>query len=129
MIEYPILPDYGQSIIVVRCLVNGYKLRFALDTGASDTILDKNALMVFEGELAPHLPSITLETASGRLTAEAGVVRSFEALGKRQNNYTVHVYDFLLHEVFTEIDGILGLDFFAGQKLCIDFRQSTITLT
>jgi len=127
--SYPFLLGQGAEIVVVRCIVNKYKLQFIVDTGASDTILDKNALFAFGGQLTPSIPSITLETASGMVTAEAAMVGSFEALGLRHDAYRIHVFDFLQHRIFTEIDGILGLDFFAGMKLCIDFRQSAITLS
>lgn len=129
MTEYEFETGDDSNLVIVECYVNGYELRFIIDTGASDTIMDKNALIAFEGELLrDHVP-ITLETASGSVVAETALVNSFEALGVRLANHRIHVYDFLQQKVFTEIDGVLGLDFFVGRKLCIDFRQLTIALT
>jgi hypothetical protein len=33
-----------------------------------------------------------------------------------------------MNDVLTEIDGVLGIDFFKGKKICIDFAKLEITI-
>ncbi len=40
----------------------------------------------------------------------------------------VCAYDFFAHNLLTDFDGVLGLDFFKGVKFCIDMNKSEITI-
>ena len=51
------------------------------------------------------------------------------SLGIQRNNFQVHAYDLIGNGVLTEIDGVLGLDFFDGHKFCVDLSLQEITVT
>jgi len=38
----------------------------------------------------------------------------------------IQIYDFLAHGIFSDYNGLLGLDFFEGTKFCIDMKENTI---
>jgi hypothetical protein len=38
------------------------------------------------------------------------------------------VYDFLAHGIFSDYNGLLGLDFFDGLHFCIDTKNNFITI-
>ncbi len=55
-------------------------------------------------------------------------VRKLTAMEIVRTEIEICSYDFFAHQVLTDIDGVLGLDFFKNQKLCIDFKESLITI-
>ena len=64
-------------------------------------------------------------TAGGTVTVPIVRVASLVALGLTRSNHPVTVHT--LPESIG-VDGILGLDFFRRQRLCLDFDHNTITL-
>ena len=53
---------------------------------------------------------------------------SFSSLGLKREKFQIQVYDFLAHGIYSNYNGILGLDFFEGTKFCIDLNENVITL-
>jgi len=43
-------------------------------------------------------------------------------------NFEISAYDFLGNGILAEFDGVLGLDFFAHKKICIDLQKLEITI-
>lgn len=115
-------------LIIVPARVGEHALRLALDTRASNTVIDLNDLLIagfWEGE---RLGRVEFETASGRVDASLFRLPDFEALGESRPDYEVYSYDFLVNGVLSEISGVLGLDFFAGRHFCIDMDRRQIHL-
>ena len=48
--------------------------------------------------------------------------------GITKNKFQIQVYDFLAHGVFSDYDGLLGMDFWQGYKFCINTEQKTISI-
>ena len=101
-------------------------LRLALDTGASRTTIDPAALVKigYDPALAPDRIQVT--TGSGMEYLPRLQVAQFRALRQVRTNFSI-----LSHALppSATIDGLLGLDFFRGQKLIVDFRQGSISLS
>ena len=74
----------------------------------------------FKRAEADSLITVPCKIAMDRYTLASGITRS---------NIEVCSYDFLANQVLSEFDGVLGLDFFETEKICIDFAESEITVT
>lgn len=59
------------------------------------------------------------------MTAVEVRLPAFFALGQMREEFAVSVFDFGA----TEFDGVLGLDFLRGHRLCLDFGRGEIELT
>ena len=49
-------------------------------------------------------------------------------IGMSKYSFNICSYDFLANNILTDIDGVLGLDFFMGKKVCIDLDKFEITI-
>jgi hypothetical protein len=127
--KFTLLPKIGA--IVVKAYVNGYKLNLLLDTGATNTIIDHNILLMSDigYNLTNTGEELIFETASGIINANWVNVDSFISLGIHKVNFKFATYDFLSEGIIPEYDGMLGLDFFQNHKICIDFVKSEITIS
>jgi hypothetical protein len=56
-------------------------------------------------------------------------IDSFASLGLKKEKFQIQVFDFLAHGIFSDYNGLLGLDFLEGTKFCIDTIENTITLS
>jgi hypothetical protein len=118
--------DPGEDLIVVpaRVLGSGKELivRLALDTGATSSMLnwDIAVNLGYDPSAAPNRVHTT--TGSGIEMLPSIIIRRFESLGHAHTDFPI------LLPPTTDIDGVLGLDFFRGRKLTIDFRIGLVTL-
>lgn len=127
---YPFETEKESGLIIVSIEIDGkYDLRMVLDTGATNTTIDSNALYLLGYDLRDSIGTVEIETANGIVDTELFEVHSFESLGIIKQDYQIQVYAFLAHGIFSDYNGLLGLDFWSGKKLCIDSGKSTITLT
>jgi predicted aspartyl protease len=121
--------DPRQGLIIVRAVLSGplgeAALRLALDTGATGTMVNAGMLVAigYDPALAPDRVQVT--TGSGIEFVPQVTLQRIEALGQERRGYTV-----LCHTLppTAGIDGLLGLDFFRGHSLTIDFRNSELTV-
>jgi hypothetical protein len=116
------------NLIIVIGIIDGYEVRLAVDTGASDTVIDLTALMIAGYRKNNVVANVELETAKGIVTADVFEVRIFEAFGIRKEKMLICSYDLLMNNVLTDIDGVLGLDFFQDRKFCIDLKNKELTI-
>ncbi len=117
------------NLIIIIAEIDGYDVRLALDTGASDSVIDLTALMIAGYHKNNIYETVELETAKGSIYADIYVIKEMKALGITKNNFKICSYDFLINGILTEIDGVLGIDFFKNRKICIDFTNFEITIT
>ncbi len=100
-------------------------LRFALDTGATGTLVNVGVLVSigYDPALSPERLQVT--TGSGVEYAPRITLNKIVALGQERRNFPI-----LCHTLppSTGVDGLLGLDFFQGLNLSIDFHNGQITL-
>lgn len=117
-----------ESLVIVQCELPNHKVALAIDTGASHTTIDLTALLIAGIEIKESLRIEQLETASGIIEVYVFKVPEFTALGIKKYNIEICAYDFFAHNVLTDFDGVLGIDFLIDHKICIDFKASEITI-
>lgn len=126
--------DPEESLIYIQAFVYGpdgltgsvLDLALALDTGASSTMLSWTLSRRLGYTASTDSESVEITTGSGIERALEIVVSNFSALGQERDNFLVLAHDL---PPSTGVDGVLGLDFFRGQNLNIDFRNGLITLS
>jgi predicted aspartyl protease len=126
---FPCLRDLDNGLIIVSILVdNKFTLKMVLDTGASHTTIDSNALYLSGYELKDNIGLVEIETANGIIETEVFEVKTFYSLGIEKNKFPIQVYDFLAHGIYSDYNGLLGLDFLEGRKFCIDTVTNEISI-
>ena len=121
--------DPERGLVIVRAELWGSSgsavLRLALDTGATSTIVNVAMLVAlgYDPALAPDRIQIT--TGSGIEFAPRVPMQQIAALGLERAPFPV-----LAHTLppSAGVDGLLGLDFFRGQVLTVDFRSGQVIL-
>jgi hypothetical protein len=98
--------------------------QLALDTGATVSLI-RTATLVFIGYDAAVPDRVLVTTGSGVEYVPRLSLDRVEALGQARPSFPVVAHTL---PPSATVDGLLGLDFFRGQQLCIDFRQGEITL-
>jgi predicted aspartyl protease len=100
-------------------------LRFALDTGATATVVNTALLVIVGYDPATAPVRLQMTTGSGVEYVPRLPVDRISALGQERLEFPV-----LAHTLppSASVDGLLGLDFLRNQELNIDFRNGLITL-
>ena len=117
------------SLIKVDFWFGSAKLTFVLDSGASHTVIDLTQILIAGFEIKDALGTIELETGKGIIEAYIFKVPVLEAIGITRLNVEICSYDFFSNHIFTEFDGVLGIDFLEKNKICIDFPKSLVTVS
>ena len=121
-------PSQGLIIVPVRLFgpVGDMIVRLALDTGATSTLINSEIMVLLGYDPATSPNRIQVTTGSGVELCPRVTVQRLEALGKSVNDFPI-----LSHTLppTSQVDGLLGLDFFRGFQINIDFRNGTITIT
>jgi predicted aspartyl protease len=129
-VTYPFERDPSSGLIIVGIEIDRkFELRMVLDTGATNTTIDSNALYLLGYDLKDNIGKVKIETANGVIETEVFELENFASLGFSKDKFQVQVYDFLAHGFFSDYTGLLGLDFLEGTKFCIDTELNTITIT
>ncbi len=127
---YPFEREPESGLIIVSVEIDGkYDLKMVLDTGATNTTIDSNALYLLGYDLRDNIGTVEIETANGIIDTEVFEVKSFLSLGITKQDFQIQVYDFLAHGIFSDYNGLLGLDFLAETNFCINTRENTLTLS
>jgi predicted aspartyl protease len=121
--------DPRKGLIMVRAELWGPAgsavLRLALDTGATGTLINVGMLVAvgYDPSLTPERFQVT--TGSGVEFVPRVSLNKIIALGQERKEFPV-----LGHTLppSAGVDGLLGLDFFRGQSLTLDFRTGQATL-
>lgn len=100
-------------------------LRLALDTGATFTVVNIGMLVALGYDPALITNRIQVTTGSGVEFVPRVPLNSIMALGQKRIEFPV-----LGHTLppSTGVDGLLGLDFFRGWNLTVDFRVGQVAL-
>ncbi|TSA50398.1 MAG: hypothetical protein D4R43_02290 [Sphingobacteriales bacterium] len=122
------LASEDEVIIVNVTIEEKFKFRLSLDTAATHTTIDSNVLYFAGYELKNSKGETEVETSNGIILAELYDIHQLECLGILQRNFEVQVYDFIAHGITSDYDGVIGLDFFRNNKICIDFRTGEISV-
>lgn len=119
------------AILVKGNINNRRAMKFMLDTGASHTSIDSNALSIVGLRLSKPIDRVLVETANGVISTNVYLIDLFdlfETLGIRKIAFPVQIIDFIARGITSEYDGIIGLDFLAGTHFCIDTVQQHTTI-
>ncbi len=117
-----------EHLIVLECRIHKHRVFLALDSGATNTTIDLAVLMICGFDLSDAIREVDIETASGIIKGYIFQIKAITALGRTLENVEIVAYDFFSHHILPDFDGVLGLDFFVGTKVCVDFRDNTIVL-
>lgn len=121
--------DPAGGTIVVRALISGVShntvARLSLDTGANMTMLNRELAASLGYDVEHPERMVRIATAGGVVRAPQITIGRIAALGKERLNFPI-ICRSLPSSV--SVDGLLGIDFFHGQRLTIDFREGLITL-
>jgi len=121
--------DKKSSLVIVPVTVKVgnaiKKLFFALDTGATITLIDSDAMRKLGYTKANSTRTTHTVTASKTETVYEYNLDNFMALGLIRRNFKVISRTLPLG---LGIDGLLGLNFFKQKELTIDFRKSEIRI-
>ncbi len=115
-------------IVTIDCQILQDNYILALDTGASNTVIDLAALLILGYEIKDAIRTVEFETAKGSLVAYVFKVEEITALGITRKNEEICSYDFFGNHIFSDIHGVLGLDFIRDCKLCLDMVDQEITI-
>lgn len=102
------------SLVIVDCKILHHNFALAVDTGASHTVVDLTALLLVGFTMNDVSRTVQLETGKGLVDAYVFQVSRFSSLGKSVENMEICSYDFIGNAIFSDFDGVLGLDFFRG---------------
>ena len=102
-----------------------YEFKFTLDTGAAVTVVPAMFLRQLGCDLSRPLGHTTLRGATGVARAPLVRVPAITALDRVRTDMLVAAHDF---PPGTATDGLLGLDFFRGFVLNLDFARGRIDL-
>jgi hypothetical protein len=118
-----------EEVVVLEALINDKnELLIALDTAATHTTIDSNALHLFGFSLIKSKGRVEVETSNGIIITEIYEIPKFEVLGIIEKNFEVQVYDFIAHGIVSNYDGVLGLDFLRKRKFCLDIPNGEISI-
>lgn len=120
----------NDNLMVVHVEINGESiLPFLLDTGASDTYLDKNILYIEQISLKESIGQVEVETANGRMFADVFKIDSIEVFGTQFNNHPIQIIDFIANGIISNYSGVLGMDILKQKDLCFQFNRNTLTFS
>ena len=126
---YPYKSESESGLILVNIEIDSkYELKMVLDTGATNTTIDSNALYLLGYDLKDSIGNVEIETANGIIETKLFEINSFSSLGIKKEKFQIQVYDFLAHGIFSDYNGLIGLDFFKNTKFCIDTELKTISI-
>ena len=125
--KHKFLRDDDEGLLIVSVTLDGkYELKMAFDTGATHTTIDSNALYLSGYSLKDKVGLVDIETANGVIETELFEIKEFSALGITKMNFQIQVYDFLAHGIFSDYNGLLGLDFLENKNFCVSLIDKTI---
>lgn len=117
------------SLIRLDAQIGRSDLTLALDTGATHTVVDLTLMLLNGYNLDQIIRTVEFETAKGPISAYIFRISALIALGRTVRDVEVSSYDFVGNNLIFDIDGVLGLDFFKGTELTVNFKEFEIRLT
>ena len=121
--------DPKEGLIIVPTRLWGPRgdtvVRLALDTGAVVTVVNWDVVVFLGYDPAIVSERIQMTTGSGVEFVPQIIIEKVEAIEQERRRFSV-----LCHTLppSATVDGVLGLDFFRGHRLDLDFRTGLITI-
>jgi len=121
------IKDPVNGMIFVSIEVNeNHEFKMMLDTGASNTTFDINALLMADYPIGKIIETGMAETSGGIIEVDVIETKSISAFGHTVRGMKVQVYDFYKQGILSDYDGLLGLDFFENTEFRINMKNQTI---
>ncbi len=118
------------GLMVVHVEINAESiLPFLLDTGASNTYLDKNILYIEQISLKESMGQVEIETANGRIFADVFKIDSIDVFGTHFKNHPIQIIDFIANGILSNYYGVLGMDILRQKNLCLHFDKNVLTFS
>lgn len=121
--------DPQQGLVIVSAELSGPSgsavLRRALHTGATGTLVNVGLLVSIGYDPALVTDRLQVTTGNGVQFVPRITLSKIRALGQERADFPV-LCDTLPPSA--GVDGLVGLDFFRGQTLTVDFRDGRISL-
>lgn len=95
MREFPFKLETDEDLIIIKTWINGHQIRLALDTAATHTVVDLNALLILGYTMDDLFSPIPIETANGVIEVHKIKTSQFSALGIEKRNFEIMTYDFI----------------------------------
>ncbi len=134
-IEKFIIPPVGLHIHI-KIFLNNKVARFVVDTGASQTVIDKNRAEHFiPGGIHRMLDALTAGIGTNNLESQAVIIKNIRIGELKIKNYELilldlqHVNESYKTMGFKEIDGILGSELLDKYSAIIDFKKAQLKLS
>ncbi len=131
-IEKFIIPPVGLHIHI-KIFLNNKVARFVVDTGASQTVIDKNRAEHFiPGGIHRKLDALTAGIGTNTLESQAVIIKNIRIGELKIKNYELilldlqHVNESYKTMGFKEIDGIFGSELLNKYSAVIDFRKAQL---
>jgi Aspartyl protease len=122
------IPDEEDVVILDALIGDRFEYLLALDTAATHTTIDSNALYLAGYELKNAIGEVEIETSNGIIPVEIYKLVRFECMGVVKKDFEIQVYDFLAHGITSNYHGILGLDFLRHHPFCLDIGKGEIKI-
>jgi predicted aspartyl protease len=120
----------NDNLMIVHVEINGESiLPFLLDTGSTDTYLDKNVLYIEQINLKEAIGQVEVETANGRMFADVFKIDSIEVFGTQFKSHPIQIIDFIANGIISNYSGVLGMDILRQKNLCFQFDKNTLTFS
>jgi hypothetical protein len=120
--------DPNEGLIIVPTRLWGPTgdiiVRLALDTGATMSLVNAAILEFLGYDSTSSFSTVEMTTGSNVQSVPKITVEKLEALNQQRFGFTV-----VCHSLppTAGIDGVLGLDFFRGHRLILDFNTGLLT--
>jgi hypothetical protein len=102
--HFPFELSDEDSLIQIDFWFQKDKLTFAVDTGASHTVIDLAPLLIAGYELKDALGVVELETGKGVIEAYVFRIPRITALGITRNDFEICSYDFFNNNIFSTFE-------------------------
>jgi len=119
--------DATQGLIVIPTRLYGSQgdtiVRLALDTGATGSMINWDVAVLLGYDPASVKERIQITTSSGVEFAPRIAIKKVQIMGRSLENFLM-----LCHTLppSATVDGLLGLDFFRGERLILDLRAGIV---
>ncbi|MFN0201663.1 MAG: retroviral-like aspartic protease family protein [Bacteroidia bacterium] len=123
---YPFVRETDDDLIVITARIGNSIVDLVLDTGASHTFINFGVLIKEGYRVGDTKGLIPVETANGIIYANRFDISHISALGITKDDFEVTSY--LFDDPEGNYQGVIGLDFLAGTKFCVDMDKSEITI-
>ena len=121
--------DTKEGLIIVPTRLWGPSgdtvIRLALDTGATGSMVNWDLIVLLGYDPAATPNRVQMTTGSGVEFVPVVSIQKIQAMKLIQSDFSI-----LCHTLppSATVDGVLGLDFFRGKKLSIDFRKGKVEI-